>query len=628
MNTPEVLVLFGLVATLIIVIIVAYAWSHVTVRQAKDVTEQIESLTDNRRRRSREILDKLNEVKQQIAQNQTIVQSLITARDEARQRLAFMETKYKTMYENAGIGIARLDATYQYIEVNRYYAQIYGYDSPDEFLKNNPSFANVCSYFQNDSTHREWHNTTSMLKNDCHHRTKTGEEIVVQNTFVPVVNDFGVIEFYDLFAENVTEEARIRQELEQSNVRLDAEARKRAEKIITMEREHARLYNTAPVGLYRAELKDGAFIFVNEYMAHMLGYKTIEDCLLHSMAEHYLDASDHDRFIIPFNESADTPTHRVTVCWKKAKSEHRVWLILTEVINFQQGYVEGVAVDVSNETIAQQELIRAKEQYRLVYERAPVGLYQIDAITGSFEMINNTMREILGYNSMMPTSDINMNEHIVSSLGEKRPISNQTVTYETEIITSSGETKWLGLTEILCENDSVYEGFAIDITKQKIAEQQVMISLRDSGEAKRLKGLCESVLSAFGALIRYTRKDDALKQSVDELVGRFDILAGTVSMIESDGNMATIYACGPQHDMEQAILQATNMMGGKMPIFQTVISGRQYLLFILRENNRFVGVLGFIMSDLWIPFSTDRIDDQELLSYYAESLTTFLTHRT
>ena len=161
-----------------------------------------------------------------------------------------------------------------------------------------------------------------------------------------------------------------------------------------------------------------------------------------------------------------------------------------------------------------------------------------------------------------------------------------------------------------------------------LGKRQVMISLRDSGEVRRLKGLCESVLSAFGALIRYTRRDDALKRSIEELVGRFDILSGVVALIEPDGSLQYVYSCGIQYDMEQAILQATSMIGNMGPMFQTVISGRQYLLFIIQEERRVVGVLGFIMSDLWIPFSTDRTDDQELLSYYAESLASFLAHRT
>jgi len=358
MNTPEQYVLFGLISIIVIIIVIAYMWSKVQRRRVQDAMEDIDSRPDNRRKRSREMLDRLIETKQQIAQNQTIVQTLIEARDEARCRLTSMERKYQTMYENAGIGIARLDATYRYIEVNQYYAQIYGYESPETFMDMNPFFAYVCPFFHHNHEHMLLHESKTMIKNDCHHVARDDVSIVVRNTFVPVLSENGDVEFYDLFSENVTEETRTRQELEQSNRALD------------------------------------------------------------------------------------------------------------------------------------------------------------------------------------------------------------------------------------------------------------------------------SVLSAFGALIRYTRRDDALKRSIEELVGRFDILSGVVALIEPDGSLQYVYSCGIQYDMEQAILQATSMIGNMGPMFQTVISGRQYLLFIIQEERRVVGVLGFIMSDLWIPFSTDRTDDQELLSYYAESLASFLAHRT
>lgn len=469
MNTPEQYVLFGLISIIVIIIVIAYMWSKVQRRRVQDAMEDIDSRPDNRRKRSREMLDRLIETKQQIAQNQTIVQTLIEARDEARCRLTSMERKYQTMYENAGIGIARLDATYRYIEVNQYYAQIYGYESPETFMDMNPFFAYVCPFFHHNHEHMLLHESKTMIKNDCHHVARDDVSIVVRNTFVPVLSENGDVEFYDLFSENVTEETRTRQELEQSNRALDAEARKRAEKIITMEREHTKLYNTAPVGLYRAEIHSGVFIFVNDYMAHMLGYKSVEECLMHTMNEHYVEVSDQHRFTAA--EGEETPTHRVTVHWSKAHTHQHIWLILTEVINFNQGYVEGVAIDVSNETIAQNELMRAKEQYRLVYERAPVGLYQISAATGRFEMWNTAMRSILGYDVNTDIDKINMNEHVVSF--RNRPKSQETTTNEIEIITAAGETRWLSITETLCENDTIYEGFAIDITKQRLAEQQL-----------------------------------------------------------------------------------------------------------------------------------------------------------
>jgi len=80
MNTPEQYVLFGLISIIVIIIVIAYMWSKVQRRRVQDAMEDIDSRPDNRRKRSREMLDRLIETKQQIAQNQTIVQRKVQCR--------------------------------------------------------------------------------------------------------------------------------------------------------------------------------------------------------------------------------------------------------------------------------------------------------------------------------------------------------------------------------------------------------------------------------------------------------------------------------------------------------------------------------------------------------------------
>ncbi len=789
MNTPEQYVLFGLISIIVIIIVIAYMWSKVQRRRVQDAMEDIDSRPDNRRKRSREMLDRLIETKQQIAQNQTIVQTLIEARDEARCRLTSMERKYQTMYENAGIGIARLDATYRYIEVNQYYAQIYGYESPETFMDMNPFFAYVCPFFHHNHEHMLLHESKTMIKNDCHHVARDDVSIVVRNTFVPVLSENGDVEFYDLFSENVTEETRTRQELEQSNRALDAEARKRAEKIITMEREHTKVFNA---------MKD--WIMVLDRNLIVLLSNTTNDEFARPGSGRNTCVGVHVTEAYPALSQEALQEYKQVIETKKdlvaERKEHIAgtdYIIEVKKIPILDaaGNVDKIvatARDITRRRIIETKLAEANAnltdqiatQYRLIVESSPIMLAVVRV--GRIVRANDTFLTALGYTeeevyvrnmfefivpeyrqyfaalrpdvegSFRRELQLYVNQFhgtmwvdivaknfmdsdgqlsqlcIMVDVTEKKNAMNELVTLTTNIHQTFSDLQRANLelqeTHAMLQEayaaqydtnhklDAVMKsisdtsfilddvGYVLDtISTRKqdplfnsfiqhaknaptytthisafftdkytvdhivsvlndallydriqhlefttstpvgqrsfmalitpiLGKRQVMISLRDSGEVRRLKGLCESVLSAFGALIRYTRRDDALKRSIEELVGRFDILSGVVALIEPDGSLQYVYSCGIQYDMEQAILQATSMIGNMGPMFQTVISGRQYLLFIIQEERRVVGVLGFIMSDLWIPFSTDRTDDQELLSYYAESLASFLAHRT
>ena len=58
----------------------------------------------------------------------------ITARKLAEQALSEAETKYRTIFEDAVIGIFQVDQAGRPVSINRALAQMHGYDTPEEFL--------------------------------------------------------------------------------------------------------------------------------------------------------------------------------------------------------------------------------------------------------------------------------------------------------------------------------------------------------------------------------------------------------------------------------------------------------------------------------------------------------------
>ncbi|MCJ2165521.1 MULTISPECIES: ATP-binding protein [unclassified Pseudodesulfovibrio] len=133
---------------------------------------------------------------------------------------------------------------------------------------------------------------------------------------------------------------------------------------------------------------------------------------------------------------------------------------------------------------AQQKQLDAQEQYRILFESAVEGIFQ-STPSGKFISANPAMAQLLGYDSpkeMIEAVTHIKDQHYVRSDTRKNMLAilerSGTVSgFEAEIFRKDGSKRWVIINSrgIFDENGDleIIEGFAVDITKRKQAEQEL-----------------------------------------------------------------------------------------------------------------------------------------------------------
>jgi sigma-B regulation protein RsbU (phosphoserine phosphatase) len=141
-----------------------------------------------------------------------------TERAEARAKLQHAEETYRGIYENAVEGIFQTTADGHYISANPALARIYGYESPEELMREVSDIGNMLYVLPTRrdefvSTMQE-HDVVSAFESQI--RRKNGEVIWIAENVRAVRDKQGQIQFYEGTVEDVTERHRAEEKLAQS----------------------------------------------------------------------------------------------------------------------------------------------------------------------------------------------------------------------------------------------------------------------------------------------------------------------------------------------------------------------------------------------------------------------------
>jgi PAS domain S-box-containing protein len=184
-----------------------------------------------------------------------IIAADITERKRAEEALRESETRYRSIFENATIGIFQSTPDGKILAINQAYATMLGYDSPQDVMQTvtdvaqqlyvEPSrrFEIVRMVVENQGTAR--------LENRYWRKDGT---ILVGNLSLWVIrNDDGTVRFLEGFIEDITERKQAEDALRES------EARYRS------------IFENATIGIFQTT-PDGQILNSNPALAHMLGY--------------------------------------------------------------------------------------------------------------------------------------------------------------------------------------------------------------------------------------------------------------------------------------------------------------------------------------------------------------------
>ena len=150
---------------------------------------------------------------------------------------------------------------------------------------------------------------------------------------------------------------------------VDITERKHAEEALRESEERYRnLFNNAQVGIFRTRISDGKVLECNDRFAQTYGYKTPEDCKDDFVvSEHYADPDIREKMVASLMEKGEV--NDIEGCFSR-KDGDDVWVRFSARAYPEEGYLEGVGYDITEEKRALEALRESEEHLRSLMESA------------------------------------------------------------------------------------------------------------------------------------------------------------------------------------------------------------------------------------------------------------------
>lgn len=142
----------------------------------------------------------------------------------------------------------------------------------------------------------------------------------------------------------------------------------------------------------------------------------------------------------------------------------------------------GVMTNITDLRKAEEKLIESEEKYKYLFDNAQVGLYWSRISDGKFLECNDTFAKLFGYDTREEClADYIATEHyidpqqridILDAIRTKKEVRG----YEILVTKKDGTPIWLSISARMFEKENRIEGAAIDITKRKKTEKELIES--------------------------------------------------------------------------------------------------------------------------------------------------------
>jgi PAS domain S-box-containing protein len=305
--------------------------------------------------------------------------------------------------------------------------------------------------------------------------------------------------------------------------------------LMQSEETYRNLFHNAQVGLFRTGIKDGTALETNEQNAKMFGYNSREQFIENFVAkDHYVDPNAREKmFSVLMKENGI----------KNFDAEFRredgstFWVRYSARLYHDNGWIEGVAEDITERKQMEEALKKSEEKYRTIIETVEEGYYEVD-LSGNFTFVNDALCRISGYTrDQMIGKNFRYN---VGDLGAYKIFSVFNKAYQTkqpvksfdlEFPRKDGYIRFAEASVSFINNDFGqiigFRGVVRDITERKQAEEALRVQHKLGVSLSGINNLKEALF-----LILHT----ALKVK--------PIDCGCVYLVNSDGGFTLEYSVG------------------------------------------------------------------------------------
>ncbi|MFN3531327.1 MAG: PAS domain S-box protein [Candidatus Brocadia sp.] len=305
--------------------------------------------------------------------------------DEKAKEVVESEKRYRDLFNSIKEGVYQSEPGVEgvFTFINKAGAEILGYGTPEEVIGTKVKNIYVdpedrrrlCEKLEKDGVWREF---VSLCKR------KSGESFYAERTSNLLRDEKGnPVAIYGVFRD-ISERKKAEQEVAES------------------EKRYRLLFDSIKEGVYQSEPEvDGAFIWINQAGAEILGYKSPEEVIGTKVKDIYVNPDDRIKVVEKLTKEG---VWKGFVSFCKRKNGERFYMERTSnLITDEKGKpvrIDGIFRDITERKKFEEELQESERHHRQLLNSLKEGIYQCEPTEdGVFTWINQAGAEILGYNS-------------------------------------------------------------------------------------------------------------------------------------------------------------------------------------------------------------------------------------
>ncbi len=442
----------------------------------------------------------------------------ITERRQAENTLKESETRFRTIFEQAAIGVALTESqTGRLIRINQRYCNMVGYTL--EEMSEKKTFQEIT---HPGDLQADLDNMAKILAGEIREFTlekryihKNGSIVWVNLTVSPTWRPGEEPRYHIAVVEDITE-------------------RKNAEKALReSERKYRELIELSPVGIFKSN-SDGRIVFVNPKMTRILGadsHQEVIDKYQDLNRDLYIDPDRRNEFIELIKDKGGVENFEYEARSLKGK---RIWLSVNakarEKLSDGTLIIDGFATNITERKQAEKALRDSEEKYRILFENANDAIFIHDK-QARMLAVNMVACEQLGYTHAelmtLTVQQINSPEEAEKVRVRMSKLMEQGyLTFETNHVSKDGSflPTEVSSRRITWDGRPAIMSICRDISERKRAEDALL------NENKIIDAILESspgILYLYNdqaKLVRWNKKHELMTgYSSEELYGK-DIL--------------------------------------------------------------------------------------------------------